>query len=60
MLNIVRKNKAILFRTHTQKHVDKDAMDYFRAVIRTDEKSERVLLLTQDIIDMNPAHYTVW
>ncbi|KAG1144908.1 hypothetical protein G6F37_008233 [Rhizopus arrhizus] len=38
----------------------KDAMDYFRAVIRTNEKSERVLLLTQDIIDMNPAHYTVW
>ncbi|KAG1462877.1 hypothetical protein G6F56_005419 [Rhizopus delemar] len=38
----------------------KDAMDYFRAVIRTNEQSERVLLLTQDIIDMNPAHYTVW
>lgn len=35
-------------------------MDYFRAVIRTNEQSERVLLLTQDIIDMNPAHYTVW
>ncbi|KAI9475945.1 MAG: hypothetical protein EXX96DRAFT_575220 [Benjaminiella poitrasii] len=37
-----------------------DAMDYFRAVTRTNEKSERVLKLIEDIIDRNPAHYTVW
>ncbi|GAA5802104.1 hypothetical protein HPULCUR_007564 [Helicostylum pulchrum] len=37
-----------------------DAMDYFRAVTRTNEKSVRVLNLIEDIIDMNPAHYTVW
>ena len=35
-------------------------MDYFRAATRTNEKSARVLSLIQDIIDMNPAHYTVW
>ncbi|CAO3608718.1 unnamed protein product [Mucor fragilis] len=37
-----------------------DAMDYFRAVTRANEKSQRVLTLIEDIIDMNPAHYTVW
>ncbi|KAI8334285.1 hypothetical protein BC941DRAFT_432577 [Chlamydoabsidia padenii] len=37
-----------------------DAMDYFRAVTKNNEKTERVLELIGDIIDMNPAHYTVW
>ena len=37
-----------------------EAMSYLRAVMASDEKSERVLALTQDIIKMNPAHYTVW
>lgn len=37
-----------------------EAMSYLRAVMAKDEKSERVLELTEDIIDMNPAHYTVW
>lgn len=37
-----------------------EAMSYLRAVMASDEKSERVLALTEDIIDMNPAHYTVW
>lgn len=36
------------------------AMDYFRAVSASGEKSERVLELTETIIRMNPAHYTVW
>lgn len=35
-------------------------MDYFRAVAAEQEYSERVLLLTEDIIRRNPAHYTVW
>lgn len=37
-----------------------EAMSYLRAVMANDEKSDRVLELTEDIIGMNPAHYTVW
>lgn len=37
-----------------------EAMSYLRAVMAREEKSPRVLLLTEDIIGMNPAHYTVW
>ncbi|KAL8868150.1 MAG: hypothetical protein Q9174_005180, partial [Haloplaca sp. 1 TL-2023] len=37
-----------------------EAMGYLRAVMAANEKSERVLELTEHIISMNPAHYTVW
>ena len=37
-----------------------EAMSYLRAVMADNEKSERVLDLTEDIILMNTAHYTVW
>ncbi len=37
-----------------------EAMSYLRAVIAKQETSQRVLDLTEDIISMNPAHYTVW
>lgn len=37
-----------------------EAMSYLRAVMAKDEKSDRVLGLTEDIIKKNPAHYTVW
>jgi len=37
-----------------------EAMSYLRAVMAKNEMSERVLGLTDDIIHMNPAHYTVW
>lgn len=37
-----------------------EAMSYLRAVMAKNERSERVLELTDDIIRMNPAHYTVW
>ena len=37
-----------------------EAMSYLRAVMSQDEKSERVLDLTEDIVKMNPGHYTVW
>ncbi|KAI8058134.1 hypothetical protein BDF22DRAFT_23871 [Syncephalis plumigaleata] len=36
------------------------AMDYFRAVSAQREFSERALALTEDIINMNPGHYTIW
>ena len=37
-----------------------EAMSYLRAVMAKNEASERVLALTEDMIAMNPAHYTVW
>jgi protein farnesyltransferase/geranylgeranyltransferase type-1 subunit alpha len=35
-------------------------MDHFRALAAFGEKSERGLELTETIIRLNPAHYTVW
>ena len=40
--------------------VDRDAMDYFRAIAAVEERSDRALELTETIIRKNPAHYTVW
>lgn len=37
-----------------------EAMSYLRSVMAANELSERALELTEDIIGMNPAHYTVW
>jgi len=37
-----------------------EAMDYLRAVMAANEMSDRVLTLTDRIISMNPAHYTIW
>jgi len=37
-----------------------ETMSYLRAVMAANEYSPRVLQLTEDLIDMNPAHYTVW
>ena len=37
-----------------------ETMSYLRAVMGSNEYSSRVLELTEDLIDMNPAHYTVW
>jgi len=37
-----------------------EAMSYLRAVMAKNEFSRRALELTEDIISMNPAHYTVW
>jgi protein farnesyltransferase/geranylgeranyltransferase type-1 subunit alpha len=37
-----------------------DTMNYFRAVIQAEEKSERALELTTDVISVNSANYTAW
>ena len=37
-----------------------ETMSYLRAIMAANEYSERALELTEDLIDLNPAHYTVW
>lgn len=44
--------------SYTQEYAE--AMSYLRAVMAKNEMSERALQLTGHVIEMNPAHYTVW
>lgn len=37
-----------------------EATGYLRAVMAANEMSDRALELTEDVILLNPAHYTVW
>ncbi|MCL7039307.1 hypothetical protein MKW94_007684 [Papaver nudicaule] len=38
----------------------REAMDYFRAVYLSDERSPRSLQLTAEVIEFNAGNYTVW
>ncbi|KAI5116647.1 hypothetical protein M0805_000407, partial [Coniferiporia weirii] len=49
---------APIFYTEACKY--RDVTDYFRAIVKSGEKSERVLQLTESIIRLNPAHYSAW
>lgn len=51
---------AITLLTVCVGQADRDAMDMFRALVAKQEKSQRTLDLTKEIIQMNPGHYTVW
>lgn len=37
-----------------------EIMNYFRAIVQMDERSERALEITRLVIDENPANYTAW
>ncbi|KAG5440474.1 hypothetical protein PCK2_000502 [Pneumocystis canis] len=37
-----------------------EAMAYLKAIMMKEEMSERAMRLTAYVINMNPAHYTVW
>jgi len=57
---LIKLRYTLLHHNTSTCNVDKDATDYFRAIVKTGEKSPRVLQLTETIIRLNPAHYSAW
>ncbi len=39
---------------------DAETLAYFRAVVEANEASARALQLTEEVIGVNPAHYSAW
>lgn len=48
------------YRPGLNAQLDKDATNYFRAIVKSGERTERALELTEKVISMNPAHYSAW
>ncbi|KAL5043238.1 hypothetical protein BDW71DRAFT_199889 [Aspergillus fruticulosus] len=59
-LNDGSKSGAVPLATIAYSEEYLEATSYLRAVMAANEMSERALKLTEDVIFMNPAHYTVW
>lgn len=57
-IRLEEPEKALAAITYTADYAE--AMSYLRAVMQAKEYSPRCLRLTEYIIQMNPAHYTVW
>lgn len=38
----------------------RDVMDYFRAIVKKDEYSQRALDLVTVALEYNPANYSIW
>lgn len=55
---IKEEDDAVMKIAYTEQY--SKAMDYFRAVSRAGEISDRALKLCSLIIQYNPAHYTIW
>ena len=54
----VDDGNCVVSLQYTPEH--REAISYFRAVLATGEKSERVLKLSEDMISLNQADYTAW